>query len=970
MKISARLMLSSSPGVIAAAALATFAAPALAQTQAPASSDNTIAEVVVTATRIDRPGFVAPTPTVVVNPEILQQRAAVNLAEVVNEIPSFRRTQAPESGGIANSGANNLDLRGLGPVRTLVLLDQSRLPATNLPGATVAGAIDLNLIPSAMVKRVDVVTGGASAAYGSDAVAGVVNLQIDSTLQGVKAEIQAGQTDYHDAADLFGAVAAGTSFAGGRGHFVIGGEYDHNDGTGLFNDRRAWGRENVTSLSFGTNRPAGIPASLIAPNVEFGMLTPGGLIAPTVATNPAALRNLQFVVGPNGNITTAPFNAGLYQGLVGTNMVGGTGTPPYQVLLGQTHRGSMAANVTYDLTDGVQLWGRALYSDVWNRNISAQIRAATGGTSGFLTILPTNPYLQAALTPAQLALVPAAGLQIGYLGNDFGPPIQITESKTYDLTGGLKGKFGDTWHWNMLLNYGDSQSVQNLSNAALSANFLNAINVVSVNGQNVCASAAAQAAGCQPINILGKASLSSAAYAYAFGTSHGAADTTLFETAANLNGEPFSLWAGPVSLGTGIEYRQETFLTNVDPLSQAGLFFARSPKNFPKVGDSVTEGYLETIVPLLTEKSLAGSLEFNGAVRETDYSISGAVTTWKTGLVWKPVEDIMVRGTVSRDIRAPSLPELYTPAVASVPAPLVSDPRAAFAASAPYTYTAITGGNKNLKPEVSNTDSVGVVLNPRFLKRLRFSVDYYNINITSAIGATSAGTIITDCVGTGVVNTASPYCALITFANNDPVAGKILSVVSNNANFANFKTSGFDYALSYSKPVSDFVNNVPGNMTFDLEATNALENRSTFDISLLYPQGVNRAGQTGAGFGGAAGLPNWLINATLAYRSSKFEAGVQYRWISPSHQNNAAVGPDQPGYSPTLVNSISDNNIPGVGYVNLNASYNFGTDRARRELYITVNNVSNTPPPLPAINNNAYYDILGRAYRVGFRFGF
>ena len=940
---------------------------------ADAEPADTSAPIIVTGSRIERAGFVAPTPTVVVGVEALRDRAAVNVADVLNEIPSFRRTQAPESGGIGNSGANNIDLRGLTPVRTLVLVDRLRLTAVNVPGATVSGATDLNLIPAALIKRVDVVTGGASAAYGSDAIAGVVNLQLDTRLQGLKGNVQYGQTKYEDAKSVFASLAGGTSFAGGRGHVIFGGEFDNNQGTDLFNTKRDWGSRNVSSVSLPANRAAGLPANLITDNVIFGTLTTGGLITPTATSNPAALRNLQFVVGSNGAVTTTPFDAGLYQGQVGTNMVGGTNVNPYQVLRAKTRRYNLLGNVNYELGDDTEVWAQGMYSFVRTQNISAQIRAATGGTTSFLSLSKDNPYLQAALTPAQLALIPAGGsLTIGYLGNDFGPPQQEITNRTYRFAGGFKGRVGDGWRWDISAQYGQAQSEQVTSNVAITGNFLNAINAVSMNGTVVCASAAARAAGCRPINILGKASYSPEAYDYAFGTSNAKATTSLLEVAANVNGEPFSLWAGPVSVGFGAEFRRETFKTEVDAISQAGLFMARAPRNFPKVGQSVTEAYLETIVPLLPDEAGLGTLNLNGAVRATDYSISGGVKTWKAGLVWQPIPDIMLRGTVSRDIRAPSLTELFTPSALTVPRPTIRDNRTPFASLPVYAYDVVTGGNSSLKPEKARTTSFGIVVNPGFLKRLQISVDYYRIRVSDAIGAVGAATAITNCIGTTAssLDIASPYCSLITFANNDPQNGAVQSVVANNSNFAEFKTSGFDIGVSYVQPVDEIFAGADGRITFNAQATHVKEYKSTFDVSRTFPDGINRAGQTGAIFGGSAGLPSWLVNSTLAYRGERFEANMQVRWISKSHFNNGLIGPDDAAYDPTSAISINNNVIPSVTYVNMGASYNFGSQENRREIYISVNNLFDKDPPLPAINNNAYYDLLGRTYRIGARFNF
>lgn len=364
----------------------------------------------------------------------------------------------------------------------------------------------------------------------------------------------------------------------------------------------------------------------------------------------------------------------------------------------------------------------------------------------------------------------------------------------------------------------------------------------------------------------------------------------------------------------------------------------------------------------------------NGAARLTDYSISGSVTTWKGGLTWKPVRDILLRGTLSRDIRAPSLPELYTPNVATVPRPLTNgsatDVRPAFANQQAYAIDVFTGGNVNLRPEISRMLTAGAVFQPRFAPRLQFSVDFYRIKLTNAIGALGQASIIQNCLGSGTASAANPYCQLITFANNDLVNGAIQTVNSANANFAEFRTKGLDFALSYVQPLSEISENLPGRISFTSQATHVIEYRASTDVSILYPNGVNRAGQTGALFGGTAGLPSWSVNTTLDYRVAKFDINAQLRYISRSHQNNALIGPDEDGYSPALFNSISNNVIPAVAYVNLGMSYDFGRDGARTELFVTVNNAFDKDPPLPAINNNAYYDLLGRSYRVGVRVGF
>lgn len=182
-----------------------------------------------------------------------------------------------------------------------------------------------------------------------------------------------------------------------------------------------------------------------------------------------------------------------------------------------------------------------------------------------------------------------------------------------------------------------------------------------------------------------------------------------------------------------------------------------------------------------------------------------------------------------------------------------------------------------LKPEIGRTDSLGVVFTPRFLANFNFSVDYFSIKVNNAIGATGAATSLTNCIGSGAVDLTSPYCELITFAGNNPQTGAVLSVLSQNANFAQFQTRGLDFALNYAIPVSDIFTGESARITLTSQATHAMEYRSTFDVSRTFPNGINRAGQTGAIFGGTAGVPDWVANTTLSYRGSRLQANVQYR---------------------------------------------------------------------------------------------
>lgn len=961
--------LASRRALLACAASVVFC-PGLALAQEAQASDPAGAApdaIVVTASRIERDGYTSATPTTVVGQEFIKQRAITNVGDALNRVPAFRAAVSPSAGGIGNSGAFLADLRGLGPVRTLVLLDRGRLPQTIVPGiAGSAGTTDLNVIPTVLIRSTDVVTGGASAAYGSDAIAGVVNFQIDDRFVGVRGSAQYGQTRYHDAKDTFAAIAGGTTFADDRGHLVAGFEFNDNSGVRYGSQAREWSRQfyRVGTL---TNRPAGTPFNLVLPNFNyFGTGTTGGLIL-----TPGALQGRAFVTGANGGVTTAVMARGtgnltssfdyFTPEALAANAAAGISHAAFVQLRPEARRYNAMAKLTFDVNDNLSLYLTPMYSHSSN-TVSILTRRDGAGAGPALTIAKDNAYLAQALTPAQLALVPAGGLSVGYVGTDFGPVERTIDNELIRVQTGVKGKFGGSWKWDVSYIYGQNTSDVAIRNNFDNARFRQALDAVSVNGQIVCRSATAVAAGCQPINILGKLNASDAARSYFMGTATGTGKTVLHDVAANLQGEPFSTWAGPVSVGVGVEYRHESISLATDSLSQTSGWFSGTGFSLPKVGQSVKEVYGETIVPLLADSPIAKKIEFNGAARYTDYSTSGNVTTWKAGLTWEVVDGLLFRTTRSRDIRAPNLIELFTPETQSLPLP--SDPRPGVARP---TNSAgfVIGGNAALTPEKSTTQTVGVAYRPSFFRNLKLSVDYYNIRLTDAITSTSTQGVVNNCFVGGTYS-GNSFCSLITFANNDPVAGQLTGVRGGTANVAEFKTRGLDFQASLQQPLDDV--GLAGMLSVNLLATHVISYKSSIDVSTLFPNGIDRAGQTGAGFGGPAGLPSWLTNVTVDYEIGGFGINTNLRFVSKSRQNNGFFGPDQAGYNPALTTSINDNNIAAATYVDLGLRYGFGPDQ-RYQIYFNVDNLLDRDPPQPS-EGTAYYDTFGRTFKGGVRFRF
>jgi len=936
-------------------------------TSSAATDGTAVGDIVVTASRLARDGYTAPTPTTVIGQEFVQQRAITDIGDALNKVPAFRAAVSPNAGGLGNTGAFLADLRGLGPTRTLVLLDRGRLPQTFVPGVSgSAGTTDLNVIPTVLIRNSDVVTGGASAAYGSDAVAGVINFQLDDRFTGIKASVQYGATRYNDAKNKFATIGAGTSFAGGRGHIVAGFEYNDNSGTAYYNTARSWGRQAWNSAAI-ANRPAGTPNNVLGPNGNyFGTASSGGIILTA-----GALQGLAFVPGANGGVTTTPFNRGLSNltasldfftpAALAANAAAGINNLNTQQLRPAQTRYNAMGKVSFDISDHVTVYVEPLYSNVTNTGIILVRRDGAGAGPG-LTIARDNAYLAQALTPAQLALVPAGGLSLGYSGQAFGPNVRSVQNELVRVQTGAKGEFGGGWKWDVSYLFGQNVSHVAISNNFNNTNFRNALDAVTVNGQIVCRSATAVAAGCVPINILGTPNVSSAASSYILGTATGSGKTVLHDVAANIQGEPFSTWAGPVSAGISVEYRKESIRLLTDALSQSGAWLSGAGASLPTVSQNVKEAYVEAIVPLARDAGFARKLDLNGAARVTQYSTSGTVVTWKAGLTWEVTDGLLFRTTRSRDIRAPNLIELYTPQTQSLPLP--ADPRPNVARP---TNNAgfIVGGNPNLQPEKSITQTVGVSWQPSFAKKLRVSVDYFDIKIAGAITSTGTQGVVNNCF-IGGVYTGNSWCSLITFANNDTAAGQITGVQGITANVAQFATRGLDFQASYRQPLDEI--GLPGIVNMNLLATHVSTFKSSTDISTLFPNGIDRAGQTGAAFGGPAGLPKWLLNYTLDYEVGGFGFNGNFRYVSASRQNNGQFGPDQAGYNPALTTSISDNNISAAAYVDVGFRYSFGPDK-RVQVYFNIDNAFDRDPPLPA-NGSAYYDLLGRTYKGGVRLKF
>lgn len=925
---------------------ATGAAAQVAATDAAPAPDATEAadqDIVVTGSRIARAGFDAPTPVTVIGEERLQQRAITNVGEALNELPSFRPlvTPATQQAAGGNIGARVLDLRGLGATRTLVLVDGKRF----VPSTT-QGTIDVNLIPSSIVSRTEVVTGGASAAYGSDAVAGVVNFILDKDLQGFKGSVQAGISERGDGSNRNAQLAWGTRFGGDRGHFMIAGEYDKSDGLGDCYTRDWCPREQLIGNS--PAGAAGLPASIRGGPAGTGNLSSGGLIV----ANSGPLRGLAF--NPNG--TTYNYNFGT---IYGTNpsplfMLGGSESgrngfldgilliPPVERVVGYAH-------ADYELSDAVRASVDLSYGQVKGTVIGSVARST-------VTVQRDNAYLPAGVA----AILDANALTSFTLGrgfNDLGGSVNNADNKTYRAVFSLDGRLGTKWKWDAYYQYGRNEFQQEYSGNIVSARITRAADAVR-SGANIVCRVNADAVttnddpACVPLNIFGAGNVSAAADAYVAPSGFQTTDYDQHVVAANVSGGLFALPGGDFSIAAGGEYRHDKAEGAADILSTTNAFWSFNGKAVNGT-ISVVEGYIEAEAPILRNVPFAEALELNGAVRQTHYSRSSPgitdssvdATTWKVGAIYAPFEQLRFRATRSRDIRAPNLTELFGPV--TLGRTTIVDPANN---GAQIQVNAFSGANGLLAPEKADTWTAGVVLAPSwgFLNTFRLSVDYYDIKLNGAISTLGAQVLVDRCNG--------GQTALCQYVQRDS-AGTLTSVSDVLQNVSEITNRGIDFEASYRAALGS-----AGNLDLRLLATKYLE---------LSIGGIDRTGQTGFRPGTTTGVPDWIVDGTIGWTYDVLTLTAHGRYIPGGIFDTTLVGPEDAGYAPTLGSSVNSNRVDSRFYLDLGATIRVNDDF---EFFGVVNNVLDKDPPLAASaqggTNQVYFDPIGRYFKAGARFRF
>jgi len=980
-----RLLKSAFLGTVSAAPmmlaiLGGSAGSALAQAAAPTPEVETI---VVTGSRILRDGFAAPTPVTVTSMAEIETSATNFAADYLNTLPQFAGSTTPLSTapGINNSqgSINGLSLRGLGAIRTLTLVDGKRVV-----GNISTGIVDVSQLPQQLIQRIDTVFGGASAVYGSDALTGVVNIVLDNKYVGVKGDFSAGVTDYGDDRNWKGALTAGTSFMGGRGHFVVSGEAGGNDGILAGQNERRWdkqGYQMITNPAYGTGpgQTRTVPLQIARDHVGLAQAAPGGLITSgplrgTIFGESGAVSKITF-----GSVISNPYMVGGSWQATNQRLNGGIQVP----ISPRSTNQNAYARVSYDITDRINIYASAQ----WAHN-HEQSQSINNYRLGDITVTTANPLIPDSVRQSMTA-AGITSFQMGTMNKDIMGTTPLYDRSVVRTLVGADGSFNlfeTDWSWDAHLSYGYNRGASSAHNTLNTAQYNKAIDVVRAPGTGaiVCRSTLTNPNdGCVPYNLFGTGVNGVDAINYVTNRQGSAGNSTTFggiNTAhyfknhtiqtvygANLSGAPFSSWAGPVSIATGYEHRRESIAAFADPGAVPQEWFITS--GTPYTGQYVIdEGYIEAVVPLALNTSWAKSLEFDAAGRMTEYSTFGMIKTWKMGLNYTPPElggvlnGFRFRGTYSNDAREPTLVDYYSAPVTSNNT--VNNP---FFGNQTVAYFGSQEGNPNLKPEVALTYGLGLVYQPDYIPGFSASIDYYNINIKQAITSYSQQQTLNICFAQGP---ASAACANISTVGTSPNGLPILQIKTGPLNFASEKASGIDFAAGYRTSLDAIHEGWMGDVSFGANITHAIE-----DIQDSGAPGVSAIDTAGMNASGAP--PKWKYQMTARYTLDAISLGVTLRGISEGKVNSNWITCTTACPISTANNITTDHNsLPSAWWVDLNSSYSI-TENV--DAFLNVKNVFNVDPPVlyPGPGGNAWqtipaplreYDILGRVYRVGVRF--
>ncbi len=1034
-------------------------------------------EIIVTGSRIRRANDDSPVPITSVSAQEIFQTGRISVGDVLNDLPQLRSSLGSQNStsGLGTRGINFLDLRGLGRSRTLVLINGRRQVSADIINN--GNAVDINTLPTDLIQKIDIVTGGNSSIYGSDAVAGVVNFILKDNFDGLQLHAQNGISKYGDAGNQYVSVVAGKNFADGRGNIAINAEFAHQndyyasgrpsfrrsdgfvvvdtDTTTAFDDvsDRAFFKDlRSTTISLGGqlgfryNNTANAPCGVDAVGSSFTcayLFQPNGTLTPQTGLRVGLGPNGSFV-GGNGTtsregklLVLSPDVKRYVVNAIGHFEVSPAFVPFFEAKYVRTEAFGSQSGPFFSqgqtLADGISVagfndrsYGSATGTTAGSVNregirldngyLSAQARATIASQLTAAINSGVNPntgtlYVPGNATAAQraaglanqatsLAQVAAGTYRFSLRRNwvDLGTRDEQIRRDTYRFVGGIRGDFNDDWHYELSANYGEHKERNVITGNINRQRFLLALDTTrNAAGQIVCrsqvdpayagtdrggnpAQLASDIAACVPLNPFGEGSVTDAARAYLTSPTTASGKATQFVASGYVSGDLsqlFELPGGPIGFSVGGEYRRETLSYDLDPLTQAGYNFYNAIPSFDAPAFEVKEVFGEISLPLVKDVFLLKELTVNGSGRIADYKGgAGTVYAYSGDVTWRPIQDLLLRGSYSRSVRAPYLGDVYSePGQNFTPAP--ADPcslrnintgsatRAANCAAAgrpdgyDFVYTSsleiVSGGNPDLKAEKSNSFTLGGVLQPRFVPGLSISSDYWNITVDDVITSPAVQSALNACYDAPDLN--NQFCTLFqrAGANGGPRGEQPFRILEGSyqdapRNYAKFKARGIDTNIAYDHDFGAVKASFKGIWTHVIQRDNFTDPARPNFKNVITDE---------------LGDPSDNFNLSTDLRFGKFSVGHSFRWLDKMYLNtwedyNGVNGlpPQNPDYAPVKKYPVTTYNDVRIGY-DVNEKFNFD---------LGVTNVGNTKPPLGATGvgtGSGIYDNRGRFFYAG-----
>ena len=964
-------------GLLAGTALVAASGLMASAAQAAAEADNTVQAVVVTGSLISSKNYVAASPIVTTSIEAIQQSGAVNVEDVLNQAPQFTPSGTAANGGQGTGGHATVNLHGLGSNRNLVLLDGRRLPP-----ADIAGNIDINLIPESILSGVDVITGGASAVYGSDAMSGVVNFITVKKFEGVRADVQYGNSTKGDYAQFTSNVAFGTSFADGRGNLIASVGYTKDDG--LAGSARSF--FNLVTPSSYIGQGTFVPSATNLPTqaAVSSLFTGYGITSTVARTLNLGFNNDGTLFPQTGAINYKGPTSGGYA-IIGGNVRMPVG--PQTIIENPLDRTSLYSKFDYELTPHITAYGQVLYVD---STVTTSSGKSLTQLQSLTTIPVTNPFIPADLATL-LASRPNPTAPFLWNGRYVGLPNKSWSENyvTSQFLGGLKGDVGyRDWTWDIYADYDKTDHNQTNHNAVLKSQVQNLLNAPD-GGKSLCAG------GFDPFGLANSSNISAACQAYMTTTAHSTETLSEADVQAVTQGTLFTVPAGNVVLAVLADYRRNTYTYSPDSQLAAGNIEAVVQSSPSHGVISVKEYAAQVDVPLLKDLPFVKKLNLGAAFRTSDYSSTGSVNSYEGDLKWFVNDDVLIRAGYQRAVRAPNIAELFSAVTGSqvaigTPPASIGDPcdvrstartgasgasvRALCIAQGipsvvvdtyQFPTTAVGGissGNKNLTPEVADTFNYGVVWTPHFahplLSRMSVSVDYWNIQIQKAISVIPGITALSKCYnldGSNPTYSASnPFCALIQRDSN----GQLTQILTPYLNLGGLRTDGVDIQANWRAALTDMGVAVPG----DVSVTTSLSYTASFKVQTLpgTPFAEYVGTNTIVGATPAGPHPDWKALTTFGYHLGAVDMGVRWRYLDGMKDVSVITSPTHPSVGTPTYQLID---LFGTYKINSKWQVRAGvTNLFDHDLPVVSSSQTSTDP--------ATFDAVGRSYYVGLKAAF